>query len=182
MQTLPTLVLGYLTVVLAGAAGIRPTDLRCEYLRDPLGIDSTQPRLSCVLEVDSDAGRNQSQSAYQILVAGSAEALKNDRGDLWASGKVNSRQSIQLPYQGKRLNSGQRCFWKIRVYDREGKPSAWSPPACWSMGLLSPADWKAKWIGWGKDEPTSGLGNSGEERRLPARWLRKDFKANKKVA
>ena len=32
------------------------------------------------------------------------------------------------------------------IWDRNGKPSAWSRPASWSMGLLRHGDWKAKWI------------------------------------
>ena len=59
--------------------------LRCEYLKDPLGIDATKPRLSWVLEDDE---RGQKQTAYQILVASTAEILAKDQGDHWDSGKV----------------------------------------------------------------------------------------------
>ena len=34
---------------------------------------------------------------------------------------------------------------------RPGQASAWSKPARWTMGLLQPSDWHAKWIGL--DEP-----------------------------
>ena len=66
----------------------------------------------------------------------SPELLAKDQGDLWDSGKVASDQSIQVEYAGKPLESGRLCHWKVRVWDKDGKPSAWSAPAGWSMGLL----------------------------------------------
>jgi alpha-L-rhamnosidase len=57
-----------------------------------------------------------------------------------------SEQSLRVPYSGTALTSRQRAFWKVRVWDKDGKPSAWSAPSEWTMGLLGPADWSAKWI------------------------------------
>ena len=34
----------------------------------------------------------------------------------------------------------------MRLWDRDGEPSAWSEPAKWTVGLLDPADWQAQWI------------------------------------
>jgi alpha-L-rhamnosidase len=119
-------------------------DLRCEYLENPLGIDAIQPRLSWVLD---STERGQRQTARQILVASSEANLQADKGDLWDSGKVVSDQSTQVRYAGKPLASRAECFWKVRVWDKDGKASAWSKPAYWTMGLLNPSDWKAKWLG-----------------------------------
>ncbi len=127
----------------AGQDGLRIVRLRCEYLVNPLGIDAARPRLSWVLESDR---RAEVQTAYQVLAAGSAEALAADRGDLWDTGKVASDQSIHVAYGGKPLASAQCVWWKVRVWDRDGRPSAWSEPATWEMGLLSRDDWKANWI------------------------------------
>jgi alpha-L-rhamnosidase len=88
------------------------------------------------------------QKAYQILVASSEEKLKAGEGDLWDSGKVASDQSAQIPYQGQTLSSRQHCYWKVRVWDKNGEASGYSDPATWEMGLLSPSDWKATWIGF----------------------------------
>ncbi len=120
------------------------TYLRCEYRVDPLGIDVLQPRLSWEMH---DERRGAAQTAYQVLVASDPEKLAADQGDLWDSGKVSSDQSSHIVYAGKPLKSRMRCHWKVRLWDAEGKPTAFSKPALWTMGLLEPADRKAQWIG-----------------------------------
>lgn len=117
--------------------------LRCEYAANPLGIDVAQPRLGWKLESDA---RGQRQTAYQILVATSVESLAADKGDLWDSGKIVSDETVHVRYAGERLASSQRGFWKIRVWDKDGKASGWSEPATWMMGLLKPEDWRGIWI------------------------------------
>ncbi len=131
----------------AVSASISPTALSCEYLTEPLGIDVGQPRLSWQLIPGAGAdARGLGQSRYRILVAGSAATLAENRGDLWESGWVDSDQNLHVRYAGKPLASRQECFWKVQVADRAGGVSDWSAPARWSMGLLSEADWAAKWI------------------------------------
>ena len=142
------------------AATLTVQELRCAYLRDPLGIDTPQPRLSWVLQSGKRTARDQGQSAYQILVSSTARNLQADKGDLWDSGKTTSSQSIQVAYAGVPLRSRQECFWKVRVWDQDGRPSPWSEPARWTMGLLDPGDWQAKWIGLDQPEPQSTLTNT----------------------
>ncbi|HEX3357588.1 MAG TPA: family 78 glycoside hydrolase catalytic domain [Tepidisphaeraceae bacterium] len=122
-----------------------PSKLQCEYQVNPLGVDLAQPRLSWILESDPSA-RGVVQAAYQILVASSSQTLAWDQGDLWDSGKVASSETNQISYQGKPLASGQVYFWKARTWDASGQPSVWSDPSQWTMGLLKPEDWHAKWI------------------------------------
>ncbi|TAN39102.1 MAG: rhamnosidase [Verrucomicrobia bacterium] len=156
-----TLGLVLLSAVLAtGASALEVGRLRCEYRVDPLGIDVTQPRLSWMLQSDE---RGERQTAYHVLVASSEKSLKKNVGDLWDSGVVKSDDTISVVYQGKALPSGQSCFWKVKVWDRDGKDSGWSKPALWTMGLLKPEDWKAEWIGFDKprevepaDAPVTG--------------------------
>ena len=119
-------------------------NLRCEYRVDPLGIDVVEPRLFWDMH---DPRRGAKQTAYQVLVASTPENLSDDCGDLWDSGKVESDQSIHVVYAGKPLRSRMRCFWKVRLWDAAGKPTPYSQSAFWSMGLLTPEDIKAKWIG-----------------------------------
>lgn len=119
------------------------TDLRCEYASNPFGVDVAGPRLFWKLEA---FGRSQRQTAYQVLASSSAETLARDIGDLWDTGKVVSDETIQIHYQGKSLKSSQQVFWKVRVWDKDGKVSQWSHAASWTMGLLNQRDWEARWI------------------------------------
>lgn len=130
----------------SSASTLRPTELRCEYLVNPLGIDTPRPRLTWVLE-SPPHDRGRSQTAFQILVATSEDGLRAGKGDLWNSGRIASSQSAQISYAGNPLPSRQHCWWKVRVWDEHGNPSVWSEPARWSMGLLAPNDWKGEWIG-----------------------------------
>ncbi len=116
-----------------------PTSLRCEYLPEPLAVVSARPRLYWI-----PAG--ESQSAYQVQVAGRLEALRSGIADLWDSGKVDSPESIHIEYGGKPLQSRQVCWWRVRIWDEAGRESEWSAPARWAMGLLQPGDWKGKWV------------------------------------
>jgi alpha-L-rhamnosidase len=126
------------------AKDLGPADLRCEYLENPLGIDSPKPRLSWRLD---SSVRGQRQTAYRVLVASSPEKLKDNLGDLWDTGKVASDQSTHVDYGGKPLESSAQCFWKVIVWDKDGKASTTSKSAMFSKGLLKPEDWKANWIG-----------------------------------
>jgi alpha-L-rhamnosidase len=119
--------------------------LRCEYLENPLGLETTNPRLSWIITSDA---RGQQQTAYQVLVASSESLLNQNVGDLWSSGKVPSDQSALVAYNGAPLTSGRQCFWKVRVWGVEQEASAWSQPALWTMGLLGQEEWEAAgWIG-----------------------------------
>jgi len=125
-------------------------ELRCEYLENPLGIDTLDPRLSWKLFSDT---RGQKQTAYRILVASSLELLDSEKGDLWDTNRVASDATSQIVYSGKPLVSRTRCFWKVLVWDREDRLVKNSPSAFWTMGLLAPNDWQAKWISSSEKPP-----------------------------
>ena len=158
-------IFGSATLAGLSAPALSAGDLRCEYGRNPTAVGETQPRLSWVVEAAKDR-RGVVQAAYQVLVADSADALKMDRAEVWDSGKVASDQSIQVLYGGKALASGQTYFWKVKLWDGEGNASAWSAPAQWTMGLLQPADWQAKWIGY---QPPPSKNDAGAD--ALKRWL-----------
>ena len=131
--------------VVEASTDVSATDLRCEYLTDPLGIDAQPPRLSWKL-VDSNKTRGQKQTAYQIVVTSDSPDGTATAADVWDSGKVNSPTSVNNVYAGAALTSGQNCTWRVRVWDKDGNPTKWSPEARFSMGLLEPSDWKGDWI------------------------------------
>jgi hypothetical protein len=81
------------------------------------------------------------------MVASSMEKIAVDEGDIWDSGKVVSGQSIHVEFAGNNLQPCQACYWKVRVWDAQDRPGVWSSSSTWTMGLLQPDDWRAKWIG-----------------------------------
>ncbi len=143
--------------------------LTCEYRANPLGIDVLQPRLSWQLQSNERGTR---QIAYQILAARSEMDLESGLTLLWDSGKVESDQSIHVPYSGPSLASGQRVYWKVRVWDEVGREVE-SPSAWWEMGLLERTDWQAQWIG----APFAG----GPRTSSPAPFLRREFALQKSL-
>ena len=193
-----------LSAALLAAAGCVPSRwsdlevvrLRCDFDREPLGVDAAQPRLSWQLRASR---RDVGQSAYEVLVATAPEVLARDQGDLWESGRVASDESVDIPYQGRALASAQEVFWKVRVWDRRGRVTSWSPVAQWTMGLLASgpapatpsagsgaAGWQAQWITdpdlfrWRR--PVYGY--HSEETTDPAavKWVQLDLGAPKAIA
>ncbi|MBC8096970.1 MAG: family 78 glycoside hydrolase catalytic domain [Akkermansiaceae bacterium] len=137
------LTLGIVLLAGSGFAAVETKNHRCEYLTNPLGIDAASPRLSWIVTSNR---RGEKQTAYHVLVASSVKLLADDKGDLWDSGKVTSDETSHIAYSGRPLLSRQSCFWKVRAWDRDGKPGRWSPVAQWHMGLLKAGDWSAQWI------------------------------------
>jgi alpha-L-rhamnosidase len=124
--------------------------LTCEYATNPLGVDTPRPRFGWLLTSDK---RSQMQSAYRVLVATSEKQLQANIGDKWDSGRINSDRSVNVEYRGKPLASRETCTWKVRVWDQQGRPSAWSQPGRFEMGLMKQSDWKGRWIGVAPPSP-----------------------------
>jgi alpha-L-rhamnosidase len=161
-----------LTLVFLGLVGalvaqdLTVTGLTVEHKRNPVGIDILQPRFSWKI---SGSGFNIMQSAYSVRVA---TGDKFSSGDIvWQSGKIESGESVLQDYKGPALKSGQRYFWQAMIWDNRGKQSKWSETSYWEMGLLSPSEWKAKWIEIASDTIQT----------LPAPHFRKEFKTVKKI-
>lgn len=132
---------------------------------DPVGVDATVPRFSWQLVSNK---RNTVQTAYAIEVFASG----NKKLPVWNSGKVNTAQSVFIPYAGQVLQSGKKYKWIVQVWDNNGTVAAKSDTASFQMGLLDVSDWKAKWI-----EP----GYVEDSVMRPSPMFRKQFSANKKI-
>ncbi len=146
-------------------------NLRTEYKRNPIGIDVKKPRLFWQLVSDQNGSY---QSAFEIRCAHEAKALRSKKGLIWATGKIASSKSTHIEYGGTDLQSGERVFWQVRVWDQKGKASKWSEPAFWEMGLLNSEDWKAKWIR--PNDP----GNKSQNKGMSP-YFRKEIVVEKKI-
>jgi alpha-L-rhamnosidase len=176
----------FILVLISGLTScgkISPTKLTCEYMENPAVVDVQQPRLAWI-NIADEGERGQAQTAYQIKVASSKDKLSNP--DLWDSQRVLTNESTRIEYTGQPLESRAECWWQVRVWDRDGKASAWSEPAFWRMGILNQNDWKAKWIGatWEGEEHFKRPdfpGQKFDEFGPAAPMLRKSFNIEKKI-
>lgn len=128
---------------------------------NPTGITAPEPRFTWQIQ---SRQRNTLQSAYEIKVS-------KGKGTVWNSGKVQSDSSVHVAYKGAPLQPNEKYQWQVRVWDQNGRGSAWSMPAAFQMGLMSPGDWKAQWIESGITEDPS----------RPSQLFRKKFLAGKKI-
>jgi alpha-L-rhamnosidase len=121
--------------------------LKCEYLVNPLGIDTSKPRFSWEI---NDSRRGLRQTAFRILIASTPGLLDNDQGDLWDTGRVISNETLHIEYTGQPLSSGMQCWWKLHIWTAAlgstEQECTWSKLAVFSIGLLEEADWQAQWI------------------------------------
>ena len=145
--------------------------LKTEYHFNPIGIETQSPRLSWKIQ---SSGKNVVQTAYRIKCAGNQNDLKSEIKLNWNSGIIQSDQSIHIEYGGEKLNSSQRIWWTVKVWDNQGNESEWSAPAFWEMGLLKKTDWIAKWIEPNLKEDTN--------KSNPCPLLRKEFAIHKKIS
>ena len=159
-----------LALVASVLAQVTVGELRVEYLTNPIGIDVVQPRLSWRI---ASARRNTMQAAYQIQVASREASFTGGANLLWDSGKVGSDTSVFVEYRGPATTSRTRYYWRVRVWDTNGRTSPWSPVAFWETGLLQPTDWTARWIG---PPPTTS-----DSLPSPSPLLRRSFQVAERV-
>jgi len=145
-------------------------NLVTEYKTNPIGIDVQKPRLSWQLNSDE---KNVKQTAYEIRVADSKENLESDKNLIWSTLKVESDQSVNVVYKGPALNSMQRVYWQVRIWDDKDRVSKWSIPAYWEMGILDKALWTASYIAM-NDITT-------EKKSHPSQYFRTEFKTEKTI-
>ncbi|WP_163399583.1 glycoside hydrolase family 78 protein [Flavobacterium fluviatile] len=170
-----TLIITLFTFSAKAQTKISVTNLQCEMLTNPEGIDVLKPRLSWQIKADVNDVK---QTAYQILVASTLENLNANKADLWDSGKVTSNESVNIIYNGKELGDRQNAFWKVTVFTNKGEIKS-AVTAHFSIGILTYADWKStRWIGY---EKLSKDDSVSQYSRLSARYLRKEINLKKQV-
>ncbi len=121
-----------------------PRSLRVNGLPNPLGIDASTRRLSWLLPWDR-AGAT--PSAVRVVLAADRDHLTKGPW-LLDSGKCPAAQSeSDIAFTERREHaSRRRVWWQVMAWDEADRPSCWSEPAFYEMGLLSADDWHSPWI------------------------------------
>jgi alpha-L-rhamnosidase len=122
------------------------SNLRCEYLENPAGMDQPQPRFSWEI---LSSERGVLQSAYRIFVSDDPETIRAGHGNIWDSGKIQSDQMANVVYSGPQLQSDKTYYWNVNIWNQKGEQSSFSKPVTFHTGFFNPSDWEAKWISSG---------------------------------
>lgn len=160
-------------------------------------ISTSSPRLSWeVVGAESVSAAQATPAAFQVLVAKSKSVLKQQiQGArtqpaklVWNSGKITSAHGLSVIYSGSPLASAQTFYWVVKVWNKDGRQSQWSPVDSFQTALFARKDWNAaQWIGAEKMQPAARIlpGDTALKTRpfgtvndhLPL--LRKSFHLNK---
>ncbi len=145
---------------------LRIYDLKCDYRRNPVGIDDIHPRFSWKLQSDKASVM---QTGYRITIHDGARTI-------WDTGLVSSKRSVHIKYDGEPLRSRGFYTWQVEVRasaELHEEESALSETASFEMGLLSVDDWQAEWVE--AEEATDPM------TMMPAQYFRKSFIISKPV-
>ncbi|GAA2215952.1 glycoside hydrolase family 78 protein [Nonomuraea monospora] len=151
---------------------VRVSSVTFEHHREAFGIGEPAPRLSWTVVTDISGWR---QAGYEIELS---DGATTDRGNAassgTATGRVESAESVLVPWPGAPLGSRERRGVRVRVHGTDGSASDWSPWSWAETGLLHPSDWQAS----ATAPPSTLLGTPDG----PALLLRRDFTLHGPIA
>ncbi len=147
-------------------ADVGVKNLQCEYLENPIGIDTKHPRFTWQLQTDEPGILQQS---FQIIVGTDYSAVVDGKGDAWNPADIQS-ETIPAKYAGEELMPFTKYFWKVKVQLQNGSWTAYSKVASFETGMMEPSNWKGDWIS-----------DSYDFNIKPAPYFRKEFKVEKKI-
>lgn len=158
------ILLVFLSVNLTANPPAKPSVLKCEHLINPIGIDVQHPRFSWQL---ADDRQGATQTAYQVTV--SADLSDTANAILWRSGKIISQSNL-VYYKGKALKPFTKYYWKLELWDKDGKKIAAAETATFETGMMDMKNWKGFWIS-----------DVNDVKLKPAGLFRKEFNSRKKI-
>jgi Alpha-L-rhamnosidase N-terminal domain. len=144
---------------------VYPFDLKCEYLINPIGIDSPNPRLTWKLNDKRDGAV---QKSYRIIVDTDSMNVVNGNAAIWDSKDTASDRNL-ASYNGKPLVPSTKYYWKVIVSDMNGEKRN-SEVCSFETGKMDHFNWRGAWISDNKDK-----------NYLPAPYFRKSFNVDKEV-
>lgn len=100
------------------------TDLKCEYVGEPIGIDMPSPRFSW--SYTDAVGQDFVEAGYAVDVAECADSLEG---------------SEICP-----LEPFKKYFWRVTAWNEDKSKVFTSPVSCFETGPMTPAEWTAEWI------------------------------------
>lgn len=118
-----------------------PVALKCEHLVNPMGVDVQSPRLMWRLNDDRQGAV---QTAYRLIVGTDSMKVVHNQGEIWDTGK-QVKEDILIDYAGRKLEALTRYFWKVTVWDKDGKARS-SRVAVFETGMMGNGNWKGAWI------------------------------------
>lgn len=126
------------------SAKIRPISLKTNNLSDPVGINGSAPEFSWELYPLSSG---HCQSAWEIR-AGRDPDFGDGARLLWDSGKVPGSACSGHRFGGPALESRDRVWWQVKLWDEDGTEGDWSETSFFEVGLIRLRDWDTQWIGF----------------------------------
>ena len=155
------------------------TDVTCEQVKNPINLTVTKPRFGWRLASDQN---NVRQKAYQIVVT-------DENGEVvWDSGRVESRKTFEVEYQGQPLQSlrgyrGKIVSWgaagETEVAEAAGETGTTEEAAAavemtaeaeffFETAFMDYREWKARWI-----EPSEPLPQLAENPlpKMEKKWM-----------
>ena len=115
-------------------------ELTTEYRETPLGLDHL-PRFSWKLKSDKP---NTMQEKYRITVWEKNVEENRSKKEFWDTEAVTGRQSVLVPYEGKKLEPFTAYTVRIQVWDNHGETGF--AESFFETGLLQKENWTAGWI------------------------------------
>jgi alpha-L-rhamnosidase len=143
-----------------------PSSLKCEYLVNPVGIDTPHPRLTWQM---TDDRRGAFQTGCRIILGTDSISVSENNGNIWDSGRIKSDRNL-ISYTGPPLYPFTRYYWRVILRDRDNKESRPSTVASFETGMMDRRNWKGSWISDTRDITLK-----------PAPYFRKNFKVTKKI-
>ncbi|SFD89581.1 alpha-L-rhamnosidase [Chitinophaga sp. CF118] len=140
--------------------------LECEYLHNPIGIDSRNPRLSWKME---DKREGSLQKAYWVHVDTDSSAVAAGEGKIWNTVWVRS-DSNHVVFNGQPLQPFTKYYWRVELIDHEGRKLTGGPIASFETGMMDMKNWVGSWISDNEDCDIK-----------PAPYFRRTFNTSKRV-
>lgn len=112
-----------------------PVALQCEYMDNPLGIDTDVPRFRWRSAVKQDQ--------YRVVVDKDSLAVIDGSGAHWDSGQMDGSDNL-IVYAGPKLKPYTRYYWAVHTMS-DGVLHK-STVASFETGIRDEANWQGEWI------------------------------------